>query len=190
MPSTRDRLLSTANQLFYDHGVTATGVDAVVKAAGLTKPTLYAHFPSKTALLAAALELRHDQRRVELTEWLEQHEVSERPVAVFDWLGAWYAHDGARGCCFLNAAAELPEANDPARLVVQGEKRWLEELLTGLCRDAGLADPERLGSQLLLLVDGIGGRILVHGTSAAEGVVEDARQVAAVLTRTSVRPTS
>jgi AcrR family transcriptional regulator len=181
--STVDRLLATAGQLFYERGVTATGVDAVVKAAGLSKPTLYAHFPSKSALLAAALTRRHDQRRVELQTWVDRiPNAAERPLAVFGWLSDWYARDGARGCGFLNAAAELPDADDPARQVIQAEKRWLQDFLTDLCRTAGLIHPELLGSQLLLLVDGIGGRAVVDGARSAHAAVADATRVAELLT--------
>jgi AcrR family transcriptional regulator len=181
--ATHNRLVATAGQLFYDRGVTATGVDAVVKAAGLTKPTLYAHFPSKSALLAAALEQRHTQRRIELEAWVaEVADPRQRPLAVFDWLATWYARDGARGCGFLNAAAELPDPDDPARRVVQAEKRWLQEFLSTLCDEAGLRHPNRLGSQLLLLVDGVSGRVLVEGPSAAASAIADATCVAELLT--------
>lgn len=177
--STRDRLLTTAGALFYTSGVTATGVDAVVKAAGLTKPTLYAHFPSKSALLAATLERRRTQRTEELEARVARtDDVGARPLAVFDWLRSWYERDGGRGCGFLNAAAELPDPTDPARQVVQAEKQWFRDYLTGLCRDAGLPRPERLGSQLLLLIDGVAGRVVVDGDSAAATAVTDATAVA------------
>ena len=177
--STRDRLLDTASRLFYDHGVTATGVDAVVKAAGLTKPTLYAHFPSKSALLAAVLERRHTRRTEELESWLQQvDDVRQRPLAVFGWLSSWYEHDGARGCGFLKAAAELPAEGDASQAVVQREKRWLRDLLARLCREAGLRQPDRLGSQLLLLIDGVSGRVLVDGPAVAREALRDATDAA------------
>ena len=107
--------------------------------------------------------------------------VPERPVAVFDWLADFYARGGERGCGFLNAAAELPDAADPARRVVTSEKDWLVALFARLAADAGLKKPARLASQLLLLVDGVGGRILVGGPEAAARAVADARAAAIVL---------
>jgi AcrR family transcriptional regulator len=183
---THDRLLDTADRLFYDQGVTATGVDAVVRAAGLTKPTLYAHFPSKSALLAAALDRRHTRRTAELEAWVQQvDDVRQRPLAVFGWLESWYEHDGARGCGFLKAAAELTDPGDASLAVVQREKRWLREFLARLCREAGLGQPDRLGSQLLLLVDGVSGRVLVDGATAAPDAVRDAADVARRLVETA-----
>jgi AcrR family transcriptional regulator len=179
---TRERLLTAAGALFYEHGITATGVDTVVRVSGVSKPTLYAHFGSKSELVAAVLEQRHARRAEELEAWVERtDDVLERPLAVFAWLGDWYGRDGARGCGFLNAAAELPDRDDAARLVVSREKRWLLELLIRLVGDAGLREPERLASQLLLLVDGVGGRVLAEGPQIAPDVVAEATQAAATL---------
>lgn len=180
--STRERLLATAGELFYENGITLTGVDAVVRSAGVSKPTLYAHFGSKADLVAAVLERRCDQRAAELTAWVQETaDARQRPLAVFAWLGAWYRRDGARGCAFLNVAAEVTDPDDPARLVVRREKRWLLGFLTGLAWDAGLREPERLGSQLLLLIDGVSGRVVVDGAGAAADAVADASRVADLL---------
>ena len=49
---TRRRLIAAADGLFYGQGIRAVGVDAVAKAAGVTKRTLYYHFASKDDLIA------------------------------------------------------------------------------------------------------------------------------------------
>ncbi|MGI8561958.1 MAG: TetR/AcrR family transcriptional regulator [Candidatus Dormibacter sp.] len=178
----RDRLLAAGGELFYNAGLTATGVDAVVRTAGVSKPTLYAHFRSKGQLVTAVLEQRHEQRVEELRAWVNRtDDIRQRPLAVFTWLADWYERDGARGCAFLNAAAELVDPQDPARGVVSREKRWLVEFLAQLASDADLRRPEQLASQLLLLIDGVSGRVLVQGVGAAPRVVAEATQVAALL---------
>jgi AcrR family transcriptional regulator len=184
MPTTssHERLVTAAARLFYDRGITSTGVDAVVQAAGLTKPTLYAHFPSKSALVVTVLQQRHERLANELEAWVEGIEDAHaRPLGVFSWLADWYSRGGQRGCGFLNAAAELADPEDAARPVVRAEKRWLRDLLTSLCEGAGLSQPSRLGSQLLLLVDGVAGRVVVQGSDAAAEAVDDATRVAALL---------
>jgi AcrR family transcriptional regulator len=187
-PSARDRLVTTAAELFYEHGTNATGVDAVVRAAGVSKPTLYAHFASKSELVAAVLERRHEERAAELKTWVARtRDPRKRPLAVFGWLRDWYRRDGARGCGFLNAAAETPDRDDPARRVVSREKRWLLDLLAELARDAGLARPALLASQLLLLIDGVSGRVLVEGPEAAPRAVADATRVAELLVAAAER---
>ncbi len=56
----RDRILETASALFYKRGVWAVGVDLVVEEAGVAKTSLYRHFGTKDALVAAFLA-REDQ---------------------------------------------------------------------------------------------------------------------------------
>lgn len=180
----RDRLLGTAADLFYTHGIATTGVDRIVADAGVAKPTLYAHFASKAALVTAVLEERHRRQRASLEAWLGEQAGTpvNRLLAVFDWLGAWQASDGRRGCAFLNAAAELAEP-DPARIVVATHKRWLRDQLAGLATEAEVTNPAELGEQLLLLVEGANARVLVDGDldaaararRAAETLVQAAR---------------
>ena len=105
--SARDRLLETSARLFYEAGITATGVDTIAREAGVSKPTLYAHFGSKTELVAAVLTARHERRVADLA-------AVEGPLGVFAYLAAFYAAEGARGCAFLNAAAELVADDAPA----------------------------------------------------------------------------
>jgi len=111
----RDRLLAAAAGLFYAEGINATGVDRVVAEAGLSKPTLYANFPSKAALVTAVLDERHRRQRACLEAHLAERDGTAAAglLTVFDWLGAWQTSDGYRGCGFLNAAAEL--ATPPTR---------------------------------------------------------------------------
>src|SRR5271154_2822288 len=53
---THDRIVAEAAKLFRTEGYEGCGVDAVMKAAGLTAGGVYAHFKDKEALLAEALE--------------------------------------------------------------------------------------------------------------------------------------
>src|SRR5262245_56736395 len=52
----RDRLLDAARDLFCQHGINATGVDAIVARAGTAKTTLYKLFGSKQQLVEAFLD--------------------------------------------------------------------------------------------------------------------------------------
>ena len=57
----KERILVAADQLFYGQGIRAVGVDAVAAEAGISKRTLYNHFPSKDELIAAYLVRRGAQ---------------------------------------------------------------------------------------------------------------------------------
>jgi len=183
----RDRLLDTAADLFYAEGITATGVDRIVAEAGLAKPTLYAHFPSKAALVTAVLEERHRRQRDSLDAHLSERGAppADRLLGVFDWLEAWQADGGRRGCAFLNAAAELVDAGNPARGVIAAHKRWLLDRLVELATGAELINPTELGEQLLLLVEGANARVLVDGDLDAAG---QARRAAETLVKAAQAP--
>jgi len=58
-PSARDRILETAQRLFYRHGIRAVGVDRIIAESGVAKMSFYRHFPSKRDLVIAFLERRH-----------------------------------------------------------------------------------------------------------------------------------
>ena len=178
--NTDARLLDAASELFYEDGFGPTAVDKIVERSGVSKPTLYVHFPSKDALLVATLERRHAERVSMLDGWVHaaSSDPAEQLLAVFDWLAEWHETAGSRGCAFVNAAAELADSAHPAREVARRQKRWMRDYLAGLATAAGLSRPARLGADLMLLVDGANARVLVEGDLAA---AHDARRAAAVL---------
>lgn len=53
---TRSTIMTRAIDLFADRGYDAVGVQEIVEAAGVTKPSLYHHFGSKRGLLEALLD--------------------------------------------------------------------------------------------------------------------------------------
>jgi AcrR family transcriptional regulator len=59
----KERILQTADRLFYLEGIRAIGVDTIASEIGISKRTLYNHFPSKDALIAAYLERRFVKAR-------------------------------------------------------------------------------------------------------------------------------
>lgn len=178
---TRERLLDTAAELFYRQGITATGVDKIVALAGVCKPTLYAHFASKDKLVAAVLERRHSRRASTLDPWIRSHAHTpkEQILAIFDWLVTWNdTEEGERGCAFINAAAEIVGPDHPAREVARKHKLWMREYLASLAREMGCYDSIRLGSDLMLLIDGANARMTVEGDRTA---ALDAKRLAAVV---------
>jgi AcrR family transcriptional regulator len=57
---TRAAIVGQAGRLFLRRGIDGTSLDAVAAALGLTKGAVYAHFPSKAALIGAVAELGKD----------------------------------------------------------------------------------------------------------------------------------
>jgi len=151
----RDRLLDAAGELFYESGIAATGVDAVLHRAGVSPATMYAHFAGKDALVAAYLEQRfHDWRDTWDQVLAERSDPVERLLSVFDAVTRYRQRQGnRRGCAFLAAATELP-AEHPGRPWLQADSRLLSDRLRGLAVAAGLPDPAEVAATLLSLYDG------------------------------------
>lgn len=147
------RILEVASQLFYRHGIHAVGVDTIAAASGVTKRTLYDRFGSKDALVTAYLQQRHD------TWWarLEQRLTSAshpRALAVFD---AYTddAPDIARGCAFLNGAAEL-SADHPGFAVIRRHKQAIRHRLAELVSEdrPDREEQEAIAEHLFLILEG------------------------------------
>jgi AcrR family transcriptional regulator len=152
--SARDRLLASANTLFYEEGVNTVGIDRIIEHAGVAKASLYSTFGSKDELIRAYLQLRHESRRERLLAYLAGLEdPRDRLLGVFDFLGEAFVTPGFHGCAFANASAEA-RPGSPILEEVSHYRAWVRSLFTDLARAAGAADPETLAGQLQLLYDG------------------------------------
>jgi AcrR family transcriptional regulator len=176
----RDRLLAAADELFSRDGIAATPVDEAVRRAGVATATLYHHFDGKDDLVAAYLRRRHENW---MRRW-EEHiasaaDATARLLAIFDALDAWAGEGGAaRGCAFVDAAAEISDRGHPAWDAISAHKADLRRRLAELAADAGRPDPERLADQLLLLYEGaLTGLLVGH----LERPVAQSRALAEVL---------
>ena len=161
---TRQRLLAAARELFYGDGVCATGVSAVAERAGVTKMTLYAHFPSKEELVTAYLEDSDGRWRGFLEERLSGCEDPRAGLlAVCDAYREYFTAREMRGCAFVNCAAEFPDPGHPARRVIVRHKAGVQERLRDLAAEAGAREPVELAERLFVVLEG------AYVTSALEG---------------------
>ncbi len=154
--SARQRLLDSANELFYAEGVQSVGIDRIIDHAGVAKGSLYNSFGSKEALVRAYLESRHANTTGRLERAIE---VADDPrgkiLAVFDAQAQLFRQPDFHGCAFVAASAgadpggQIDEASEQYR-------KWIRAMFTDLARAAGARQPKRLAEQLQLLYDGAG----------------------------------
>lgn len=151
----RERLLRTASALFYAEGVRAVGVDRVVAEAAVTRATFYRHFPGKEALVVAHLEA------VDAAVRAEAGDVPADPAAARSWLRGFTAtvadqvcRAGFRGCAFINAAAEYPDAGSPVRAAVREHRDWLTGTVARALGSAGHPAPDAAARRWVVLRDG------------------------------------
>jgi AcrR family transcriptional regulator len=147
-PTMKERILETADRLFYLQGIRAVGVDTVAAEIGISKRTLYNHFPSKSDLISAYLERRF--RPVPTSD----KPPAEQILRTFDRLERGFAEKGFRGCPFVNAVAEMGAEDHAVKKIAiafkDSRRAWFRELLLQL----DVTDADELATQLQLLVDG------------------------------------
>lgn len=152
----RERLLQTAEALFYAEGIAASGVERILAESGVGRASFYRHFRSKDDLVVEVLRGRDTRWR----QWLEDAvttrnlPVRDQPLAVFDALAERFARDDFRGCAFINTMVEAADPDSSAFQVAAEHKRNVIHYLKGLLADAGHPTPDELASQFALLVDG------------------------------------
>jgi AcrR family transcriptional regulator len=155
-PPARRRIVEAARRMFYERGIRAVGVEAVVSEAGVTKMSLYRHFASKDDLVAACL----DERIATFWAWFDGKLAAEpdghraKILALFEGLAKRTTAPGFRGCPMTNAAIEFPEPDHPGRKLAETHKRELRQRLLRLAAEAGAAEPEVLADGLVLLFEG------------------------------------
>jgi AcrR family transcriptional regulator len=170
--SPAERILAAADKLFYTQGIRAVGVDTVAAEAGVSKRTLYNHYPSKDALIAAYLTARFKHIAP------SDAPAREQILGAFDRLERMFADGSFRGCPYVNAVTEIGDPKHPAASIAvqfkEQRRLWYRALLERL----GVKDPDGLATQLQLLAEGALAAALVRGDPA---LARSARAAAEVL---------
>lgn len=126
----RERILSTANELFFRYGYSAIGINRLIEESGVAKASFYYHFSTKESLAVTWLELRGEQ-------WLQalQGRV-DKADSLTGKINAMYSmwHDQLqderwRGCGFINTAAEFSDENSAVRRVVRTHKMAVRDYI-------------------------------------------------------------
>lgn len=156
-PSARQRLLQTAERLFYAEGIRAVGIDRIIAEAEVAKTTLYSHFPSKDALILAVLQ----KREVDVDNMFEK--AIERSVqkggtkleGFFSGLKRWFQQPGFRGCSFINAAVELADSqHDASQFASAHKQRFHSRIEELIAEDYSPAVAKATSAAISLLVEG------------------------------------
>ncbi|MBX8536761.1 TetR family transcriptional regulator [Pseudomonas cichorii] len=179
MTDTREKIIATAEQLIYQNGIHATGMDLLVKTSGVARKSIYRYFATKDEVAAAALNAR-DVRWMQWfrTECDKADTPQDRILNIFTVLKGWFESDGFRGCAFINTAGEVGDPDDPVRHIAKLHKQKLLDYTLELTEPLNAEQPFVLARQLLILIEGAITMARVMGDNNA---VDDAREVARLL---------
>src|SRR5215207_3404283 len=161
----RQRILEAADDLFRRIGIRGVGVDAIAEAAGTNKMTLYRHFASKDELIAEWVRGIVERKEAEWDVIAAEHP-GDPEAQLVDWsrrVAKKFAEMEERGSALGNALAELPEADHPARRVIDEHRVREHERVLALCREAGFPEPELAADQFYMMIEGAKACVLCIG---------------------------
>ena len=129
-----ERILDAAARTVRRAGVAGVGVAEVMKEAGLTHGGFYAHFASREALLAEALEHAGSQSNARVREHIRlRTEAGETPLRalVSEYLSGAHMEALELGCPVAAVSSDLQRTGDSLREVSQARIRGLVKLVEG-----------------------------------------------------------
>lgn len=140
-------------------------MDAIAQASGVTKRTLYKHFDSKDALVAASLEVQQQNSLVLFQKWGEDAASPADLVSrVFEGLATWAATPRWVGSGYTRLTMELADLpGHPVRAVAHRHKLLLEEWLADELSRLGLLEAGEAARRLMLLIEGSMCLMVIHG---------------------------
>jgi AcrR family transcriptional regulator len=184
---TRRRILEAAYDLFYAEGFGRVGIDRVAEQAQVTKRTLYYHFDSKDALLAAVLDLHHELALSRIAEWAEPLAGADAETfldALFAALERWSEAPRWTGAGMTRLVMELADLpGHPARAIATRHKAAIEDWLAAALAARGAAEPRTAARTVKLLLEGCQAMILISGDRSYAATAAAAAQAGIAFNR-------
>jgi len=158
--SPRERLLEAAATLTYRDGVGIDiSVQALCKAAGVSKRSMYQLFESKDELLAASLKERAAAFVARaLPPADDGRSPRERILYVFERVESQAGAPDFQGCRYLAVQIELKDQTHPASRTAHQIKANLTAFFRSEAERGGASNPDLLARQLILVIDGASAR--------------------------------
>lgn len=134
--NTRDLIVETASQLFYDKGYNLIGINEIIEKSGIAKATLYNHFKSKEDLCVAYLESRDSKLMEDLKLFCEKKpKGKKRLIGILEFVLEFYNDKKFNGCWCLRTIAEVPKDNKRIRDKIRSSKTNLLNYIENLVID-------------------------------------------------------
>ena len=184
MTGLREKIITTAGNLFQTQGINSTGVDTIVAVAGTTKMTLYKYFGSKESLILEVLKKGHQDFQSWLNDKLSSNtkQPSEKLQKLFDYIEEWVTAPEFNGVGFIKASAEFPKEDSPVHQLSSQQSQQFRQYIHHLATEANIKDAEGLALQLSLIFEGAaqaeqmkrGTNAIKYAKTAAKILIDDA----------------
>src|SRR5436190_15350966 len=172
----RQRILKTADRLFYQDGIRAVGIDRIIAEAEVAKMSLYKHFASKDDLILEVLKHRGGEVLEFFRSSMERHsrKLKSPLKAFFASLKEFFQSPGFRGCPFQNATVELADPDHPGTTFVREHKHRFSQFLRELVEESVGKAAAKVAPAVNILVEGAMMTAVIQGTPEAADVARDA----------------
>lgn len=169
----RRSIISAASRMFRESGYLATGVAAVMKAAGMTAGGFYGHFPSKEALFRESLAPAFHEFRKRLTGEIEGR---RRSASASEFVRRYFdverTADAGEGCPINALAADVARSGEGVRERFEGELRKTAEAVAARMRKHSVPDDEAALALLVLCSGAVLLRRAVESPEMGDRIVE------------------
>ncbi|MCH7394056.1 TetR/AcrR family transcriptional regulator [Acinetobacter dispersus] len=164
MSKSADKILHTAEKLFYENSFVGVGVDLIRDESGCSKTTMYTYFKNKNQLVKSVLEARDEKFRQRLLDYVAEATGREALNRLIDWHLLWFQEDNFKGCLFVRAVAESHLGDQEIISVSKEHKVWIRNLIKEYLQSYSKA--EMLIEVIYTLIEGLISRFLVEGYDA------------------------
>lgn len=156
-----DKIINASAELFSHHGINTIGVDMICAEAGVSKRTMYKHFSSKEAVVAAAIQ-KLGQSWFEACTDVDVSDPAERIMHIFKMVEPMAEVEDFYGCILMNTSVELRGSRDLALEVARDFKGRLYTYFLQQATLLGASEPDIVAEQLVLLYDGTSAWIVMR----------------------------
>jgi len=152
-------IVETASNLFYKNGYNLTGINEIIKEAGIAKATLYNHFKSKEEICLAYLQYKNTAFLKEIEEFaLKAPNGKGQLLALFDFLKLFFNGKCFNGCWCIRTVAEIPMENEVIRTEIQRQKNdfisLIEKLVETNIQLTSKEESKHIAKQVYVLYEG------------------------------------
>ncbi len=155
----KEHIIQTASKLFYEKGYNLTGVNEIIKVAGIAKATLYSHFKSKEDLCIAFLKYKNTSFLEDIKAHTKMAKIGKVQIlALFDFLKDFFNTNDFNGCWCINTVSEIPHNNINIKAEIKAQKliflKFIETLITDNTKGLDNSKIESLAKQIYVLYEG------------------------------------
>ncbi|RJQ79488.1 TetR/AcrR family transcriptional regulator [Pseudonocardiaceae bacterium YIM PH 21723] len=181
-------MLSSAMQLFREHGYSATGIRDVIAHSGAPRGSIYHYFPGGKPQIAAEAVAAAGQAGQEGLKALAQAFPGDPVAALGAFIGAWRqvleSEDFRAGCPVVAVAIESHDTDQPSAAVAEAFASWQAVLAASM---TGVGVPQaRAASLATLIVAAVEGAVILCRARRDGRPLEDIRTELVATLRSAV----